>query len=533
MLSNITDVLIIGSGPSGLMLAAQLSRFNIAYRILDKGRTPAKESRAFGIQAKTMEILQNLGLAEEFLQNVIKISGAQLHFSGKQRVVLDFNNIEIHDTPFPAIYFLPQSTTEALLVQHLANKDIQIERQKKLLAFDVLPDQRIQAVIYNEAIGCNEEITCRYLIACDGAHSKVREILNIPFIGASYPQEFVLADITTSSFTIKDKFMVFMGKTGMVLILPISTNIYRFIIIGMENLAADHSVPSKECIQDFVCGVTQQNIIIDQAEWISRFHLDHRIVKDYQYGNIFLVGDAAHVHSPVGAQGMNTGIQDATNLAWKLAFTLRYQSNNQLLATYQLERKRIGEILVRNTDAFFGILIKNNFLIRWFRLMLLPLLMKFVLSKQHFRRRLFYFVSQLRIHYHVNAYIKEDLQDADQYFKTKLKVGERAPDVSFGNVTLFDLLRQKPCCILIFHQNDLSADIINKLDLLRNHYVDVVGVNFIKHCAETNHAFASYGVNTDAIYFIRPDGYIGYRAYGLNKLNALIDYCEQLCGVKA
>ncbi len=504
-----TDVLIIGAGPTGLMMACQLTRFGIPFRIIDKQADRSKESRAFAIQAKSMEIFQNLGIASEFIEKEIAIKEVSFYVHGKSKFHLNFKNIDAKGTPFPSVFFLPQSATEEILIDFLTKKNVSIERQTELLSFSEVND-RVEAEIKNNVTGLNEKITCQYIVGCDGSHSVVREVLGTPFVGASYEQEFVLADLSVQWNLPRDTFTAFMNRKGNVLFFPLDrvNNLYRVILIGMGGS------PTLQEIETFTKNITGMDITLSNPIWISSFYLHHRAVQQYQKGRAFIAGDAAHIHSPVGGQGMNTGFQDVTNLAWKLAFVLKYHSPKELIETYQTERKRIGQILVNTTDKIFGLITNKNFIVSTLRLYVMPFVMSFLTKSVKFNQRLFHFISQLGVRYHDNPFIEGP--DA----------GRRAPDAPVNSTTLFELFRKKPVNILIFYDKT-NPEFESKIQEIEKINPDIIAVHSFIKSPETSLIFTRYGMKSSGVCLVRPDGYIGFRSFE-NPIDSLLIYLKAL-----
>ncbi len=320
----VTEVLIIGAGPTGLVMACQLLRLGIRFRIIDKQKNRAQESRAFAIQAKSMEIFQNLGLSSEFLQAARSGIDFAFFINGKKQSEIKFENFSHQDSPFSTIYFLPQSETERILIRHLEKHRVHIEREKELLFFSQ-NKKRVEATIKDDVTEKIEKILCAYIVGCDGAHSTVRHILNFAFEGAAYKQNFILADATIDWSFSRKKFLFFLGKQGIFIHIPLTKNISRVMLAERLSTNSKEKLPPPSVIKIEAAAslITKVPVKLSNPIWLSQFSLHHRGVQTYCQGRAFLAGDSAHIHSPVGGQGMNTGIQDATNLAWKLAIALK------------------------------------------------------------------------------------------------------------------------------------------------------------------------------------------------------------------
>lgn len=523
-----TDILIVGAGPTGLMLACQLNRFNIPFKIIDNNPDRVHESRAFGIQARTMEIFQNLGIVDEFLKQAERGAHARLFVNGKEKLAINIDKLNIEGTPFPTLYFMPQDKTEEILINHLNKNNISITRNTELVNF-TQNEFGIIGEIKNSLSQQSEKIYCRYIVGCDGAHSKVRKLLKIDFEGSDYKQEFMLADGEVEWSLPKDNsFRMFLSKEGIFGVIPLPNRLDRILAARTEMKEDDKDKPpSIRELETLGSKVTYQTIALKTMVWSSRFHLHHRAVKHYQNGRAFIAGDAAHIHTPAGGQGMNTGIQDVTNLAWKLAFVIKYGSPDNLLATYQTERHYIGQVLVKTTDRVFGLMTSQNIFVKFFRFNILPHIMQYINKKPLLQQRMFLFMSQLRIRYYKSEFVKEETTNADKKFLSTLEAGCRAPDAEFENTTLFEIFRNKICTILIFTKLEKLTELQKtQLDELKNSK-NLINILPIEYSTINHVIFDRYGVSDSAIYFIRPDGYIGFRSYGL-RIDELLNYIDLL-----
>ncbi len=519
------EVLIVGAGPSGLMMACQLVRWGVSVKIIDQQLYRANESRAFGIQAKSMEIFQNLGLAEQFITKAEVARQAHFFWRGKPILKLNFGKFQLENTPFSFIYFLPQPKTEKILLNYLDQNGLRVERNIKLENFEDHADYMI-ASLKNEKNGAIEQLKCRYVVGCDGARSSVRHLLKIPFIGGDYQQDFFLADVKLKwPSSLQDEFRIFFDKQGFFLNAPLEQGYTRIITAKITNDVAEATSLNMDEIQKFIRQVSHCDLEILECTWMSRFHLHHRVVQNYQKNNTFLVGDAAHIHSPVGAQGMNTGLQDATNLAWKIALTIQNNLDDQLLKTYELERQFIGKKLIKTTDRIFLLLTSPNKLLGILRPVFFMAASK-IIAISRIQQRLFWLISQLGIHYNNNAFIYQKCEQASKEFLAGPSAGFRAPDAPTENTSLFELFKLKPGNLLVFITSDKKPLITDeKLIQLKMQHKWLAVHKFLAS-AKNRLLFQRYGVTQDSVYFIRPDGYIGFRNSPLN-YDDLISYLNQ------
>lgn len=514
-----TEVLIIGAGPTGLMMACQLLRYSVKFRILDKQKDRAHESRAFAIQAKSMEIFQNLGFSNEFLKLACSKMDFAFFINGKKQIEINFQHFQCQDTPFPSVYFLPQTETERILIEFLEKKGIYIERQKELITF-IQDIECVQATIKDNFEGSTEKINCAYIIGCDGAHSNIRHTLNFSFEGNAYPQIFNLVDADIEWPYSRNKFLFFLGKEGVFVHIPLTEHISR-IMLAKRSAHAEKklSTPNLKKLEHWASLLTQVPVKLVNPIWVSQFRLHHRGVTKYYQNRAFLAGDAAHIHSPVGGQGMNTGIQDATNLAWKLALVLKKGTSVKLLDTYETERHPVGKFLLKTTDQFFSLLTAKGFVISKLRNWLLPFVISFLFSKKNIEKRLFWFMSQLNIHYAKNQFNYEIIEESHPKFKGGPCPGYRAPDAPANSFGLFMLLAHKPINILCFNAKEKQTDrLIEKINGLIKNYKDCLQVHAFVLSSANKILFKRYGVISSAIYVIRPDGYVGFRINSDNYL---------------
>ncbi|MCH9624936.1 MAG: 12-dehydrotetracycline 5-monooxygenase/anhydrotetracycline 6-monooxygenase [Chlamydiales bacterium] len=481
------EVLIVGSGPTGLMLAAELARYGIQCRLIDKAGAPTKLSKALVIQPRTLEIFQHLGIVERFLDRGLKLHAANPMSQKKRLAHVKFDHLP---TPYPFILSLEQSQTEHLLTEHLTSLGVQIEREQELLHFEQT-ESGVVATVHNLSTQKEEKIHTNWLVGCDGAHSCVRKQLNLTFEGEVFPDIFSLADIHLEWEYPHDELFFFLEPDGVLGIFPLpEKNRVRLIFQNRALLAKTPSnagvietdqipPPTLEEVQAVVAKHMGSHAKVYDPQWLAHFHINSRMTKHYRKGTVFLAGDAAHIHSPVGGQGMNTGLQDAYNLAWKLAYVIQKKAAPTLLDTYELERQSVGKTLLEATKkATYAATLHNKA-----ALYLRNTLANYLLPR--IQNKLATAISQIGIKYPQSSLTKGE------------KSGKRAPDalINGGETTLYQLWQgSKKYRLVIFSAQK------NALDECKKDY-DVTVITDL-----TGPAKRAYGTN--AVYLIRPDGYI-------------------------
>ena len=501
---SMVDVLVVGAGPTGLMMAAQLERAGVTFRIVDRQKDRAQESRALVLHARSMELFQNLGLENEFLSKGKKSIGMGLYINSKEKLKINFGNISIEDTPFPFILFISQAETEKILIDHLKRRSAKIERETELVDFSQ-DSNEVHCTIRGRD-GTEEKINCKYLIGCDGAHSKVRHGLGLEFEGAPYSANFILADVEIEWPYDRDRLLLFFSMRGLLAQFPLTDKITRLIISQPKPPADPDSQPTLDEVQKLIHELVEAPAKISNPVWLARFHLHHRGVNQYRVDRCFVAGDAAHIHSPVGGQGMNTGLQDAANVAWKLILVLKKVAPEKILDTYQEERYRIGQILLKTTDRLFSIAATRNPILAWIRNLLMPAVTNFFLSSASGRRKMFRFTSQLAIHYH-SAWAREEI--LKEGFNGGPMVGCRAPDAPVGSISLFEKLKGEHLKILLFFP--AVADLDQVFEDLQSNLRQFLKVHVFYHTRDFERLYRRYGIKKSGMYLLRPDGYVLFR----------------------
>jgi 2-polyprenyl-6-methoxyphenol hydroxylase-like FAD-dependent oxidoreductase len=334
-----TQVLIAGAGPVGLTMAAELARFGVAVRIVDRAPQRTDKSKALVLWSRTLELLDRGPGSGRFIKAGFKIDAVTITADGKQIGRVEMGSI---DTPYPFGLMLPQSDTERLLDGYLGEFGVTVERAVELTRFTPRSDG-VDAVLKRSG-GIEESVSADWLIGCDGAHSVVRHIVGAPFTGETMLSDWMLADIHMHGYPHPDtEASIYWHPDGAFLIFPISPGRYRVIANLPPTNEAQPPIPSLEQVQAVIDRRGPAGLTAYDPIWLAGFRINGRKVSEYRWGRAFLMGDAAHVHSPAGGQGMNTGMQDAFNLAWKLALVIRGTCRETLLDSYSPERSYVGD----------------------------------------------------------------------------------------------------------------------------------------------------------------------------------------------
>ena len=350
-MAQVASVLIAGAGPVGLTLANELARYAISVRIVDTAPARTDKSKALVLWSRSLELLDQAGYVEPFLAAGIPAHGAQIS-NGREvvaRITLD--GIK---SRYSYALMIPQSDTERILEEQLEKRAIRVERTVTLENFSHQGDS-VQAVL-RKADGGRETVEAAWLVGCDGAHSTVRHGLNLTFEGTTQESDWYLADGHINGLEPHDLLHIFWHRDGILAFFPIKEGRWRVIAdLGPAKESGRHADPTLEEIQALLVHRSSQPLVITDAYWLAAFRINERKVAHYGKGRAFLAGDAAHIHSPAGGQGMNTGMQDAFNLAWKLALVIQGTCKPALLDSYSRERSAVGDMVLRNatrlTDA--------------------------------------------------------------------------------------------------------------------------------------------------------------------------------------
>jgi 2-polyprenyl-6-methoxyphenol hydroxylase-like FAD-dependent oxidoreductase len=391
------SVLIIGAGPTGLALALWLTRLGVAVRIVDKAPEPGATSRALAVQVRTLEFYRQMGIADSLVTGGVKIAGANFWVKGAKAARVPFGRIGEGLSPYPFVLVYPQDAHERLLIEQLGRLRVKVERAVELISFDQHGD-RVRATL-KRANGTEELCEAAYLAGCDGASSTVRERLTIDFPGGTYAGLFYVADVEVAAGPVTDgELHVDIEDADFVLVFPLKGK-GRLRLVGIVREPPD--VEHEGLTFDDVRGRAIEHLKLDvtRVNWFSTYKVHHRVASRFREERAFLLGDAAHIHSPVGGQGMNTGIGDAVNLAWKLAAVLKGGAAERLLDSYEAERIAFARRLVATTDRVFTIVTRRGPIARVVRTKLAPILAPALFQVAPLRRFFFRTVSQIGVNY--------------------------------------------------------------------------------------------------------------------------------------
>ena len=386
-----TEVLVVGAGPTGLVLALWLARLGIRVRIIDKTAEPGTTSRAVVVHARTLEFYRQLGFADAVVEAGLKFEVANFWARGKRAARVEFGRLGDVQTPFPYALIYPQDAHERFLIERLEEVGVRVERGTDLISFEETGGRVVARLS-----GSTCEVA--FVAGCDGAHSTVREKLGIHFPGGTYEHLFYVADVEAKGPVTDGELHGSIDESDFVAVFPLKTSGHVRLIGTIrsgsekerENLGWD----------DVSTGLLQRlRIDVRRVHWFSTYQVHHRVASRFRQGRSFLLGDAAHIHSPVGGQGMNTGIGDAVNLAWKLAGVLRDRAPAHLLDSFEPERIGFARRLVATTDRAFQFITRSSRLAAQIRVHLAPRVLSAVSRLRAVRRLMFRTVSQTAIEY--------------------------------------------------------------------------------------------------------------------------------------
>ncbi len=524
------DVLIAGAGPTGLTLAVCLERYGIQARLVDRLEGPSPLSRAIAVQARTLEVFDDLGLIETALARGSRVERVTVLARKGRRAHLRFGGFSGLESHYPFILIHPQDATEALLTGRLTAQGGQVEWGVELEGHRAV-EGGVEATL-RHADGRQETVRTRWLVGCDGARSQVRKAAGIPFEGETYEDVCMLGDVRVDGELAPGEVYLMPSASGVMAAFPMPGEArFRIITIVPRDMAPPGEIPTPtlEQLQEVVSRLAPIPLRLADARWTSGYRLHRRGVPRYQEGRVLLAGDAAHIHSPAGGQGMNTGIQDAYNLAWKLALVLQGRAPESLVNSYGAEREPVGRKLLEGTDRLFGFAAAKGRLARFARMRVVPVVTP-VFSLPILQRRLVRFVSQLYLHYRDSPVSSETVRGSDgasARLEDGPAPGERVPEIALQGESitrLYEALRGPRFALLLFQGLDSPEPVEELLRLahsLESSYAEWLRVWVVTPESRRlgpgvlvdpkGQAHRRFGAGMPCAYLVRPDKYVGSR----------------------
>jgi 2-polyprenyl-6-methoxyphenol hydroxylase-like FAD-dependent oxidoreductase len=395
-----TDVLIVGAGPTGLVLALWLARQGVAVRIIDKTAEPGTTSRALAVQARTLELYRQLDLAEAVVKRGHRVPAVNLWVKGERAARLPFETIGADLTAYSFLQIFPQDEHERLLIERLETLGVAVERPVELMGFTQESDRIIARL--RRPDGQESRCEASYIAGCDGARSKVRETLGTGYPGGTYRHLFYVADVDADGPAVNGELNVDLDEADFLAVFPLAGKRRARLIGTVRDERADRANTLMfEDVSDRA--IEHLKVRVDKVNWFSTYHVHHRVTDHFRKDRAFLLGDAAHIHSPAGGQGMNTGIGDAINLAWKLAAVIAGHAPDSLLDSYEVERLGFARRLVATTDRVFKLATAEGPIAAVLRTRIVPALFPKILAFEAAREYFFRTVSQIRLNYRGGA----------------------------------------------------------------------------------------------------------------------------------
>jgi 2-polyprenyl-6-methoxyphenol hydroxylase-like FAD-dependent oxidoreductase len=494
-----TNVIIVGAGPTGLSLACQLSRYGVDFVIIDKNQGVTPYSKALGVHARTLEIYEQMNLAQKAIERGTIAGKVRMLEGGEIRGEVQLSNVGQGLSPYPYMLVLEQSKNEQLHYDYLQSHDHDVLWQTELESFS--QDERGVTALVKTSAGESLTIEGTYLVGCDGPKSTVRHALGLAFEGSTFERLFYVADVEIDWQYSHDALHVCLARNSVVAFFPMRGD-KRWRIVGSfpEGLDKGEGDILYEEIEQRIKDEAELALEISHVNWFSVYKVHARHVEKFSAGRCFLAGDAAHIHTPAGGQGMNTGIQDAYNLAWKMALVLQGSADERILNTYNEERLPNAKRLLETTDRMFNLAAGTDWLFGLIRTTVFPPLAKYILSIEAVRKRFFLLISQTGINYRDSSL---SAHDGDGEFA--VKAGERMPYFLVDGKSIYDKLHKPKFHLLTFSdgQGDYQkekSEIESEFTILVDHYV----IPLYPHVAEI------FGVDKPFNLLLRPDNYIGF-----------------------
>jgi 2-polyprenyl-6-methoxyphenol hydroxylase-like FAD-dependent oxidoreductase len=496
-----TSVLIVGAGPTGLMLANQLARRGVRPVIIDRHSGPAQQSRAMVVQARSLEIYAKMGLADRALELGRRAEGANLWASGRWTARIPIGEIGRGKSAFPYLLMLGQDDNERIMGEKLRSQGVEVQWNTEMTGLQQHPGH--VDVTLRRPGGATEAVRASWVAGCDGSRSPVREMSGIGFPGAPYEHTFFVADTEATGPMKGGELNVYLWADGFHLFFPMrGKDRWRVIGILPRHMRQRDDLTFEE-VGAAVRQEARETIAFSQCLWFSTYRIHHRCAERFRDRRCFLLGDAAHIHSPAGAQGMNTGLQDAYNLGWKLALVVTGRADAALLDTYERERIPVAQRLVRTTDRIFQVIVADGWFGKVFRTAIMARVAAFAMTRERVRDLAFRTISQIGIRYR------------------KSPLSRTLPGLPYGAPVGGDRfpwlqLRMKPdgpVEDLFHHLDDIRYHLLvigqPATEALRRGLGEVVHVHEIPVDDHNARALSGARIAGPCFYLLRPDGHAG------------------------
>jgi 2-polyprenyl-6-methoxyphenol hydroxylase-like FAD-dependent oxidoreductase len=509
-----TEVIIIGAGPTGLALGCHLIRLGVDFVIIDKKETTTPHSKAIGVQARTLEIYEQIGLADDLISRGAITEKARFVEGGEVRGEASLKDIGKGMSAYPFLLIVEQGEHEKLLYDFIKARGKDVQWNTELV--DFAQDDSAVTTSVKRASGEIETIEGKYLVACDGAKSLVRHKLGIEFGGSTFERLFYVADVQIDWNFSHDALYACLAQHTLTAFFPMPGE-NRFRIVGTfpEGHEGEEGEVLYEEIEQQIIADTDIELDISHVNWFSVYKVHSRAVEKFSEKKIFLAGDAAHIHTPAGAQGMNTGIQDGYNLAWKLNLVTKGKASEKILDTYDEERLENARRLLQTTDRFFQLGASPEWFVSFFRTHIFPYVANFALSLDVVKRAIFPLVSQIGINYRHSSL-------SDDKAGLRIKAGDRMPYFEIDGASIYDRLREPMFHLIVFSdgkESDLKLEneFVNKYDGLLDTNTFPLYPDIVRKFENDSSFFL----------LLRPDNYIGLISSG-NSTEEVAMYLDKI-----
>ena len=468
-----TDILIVGGGPVGLFLANECARRSLRWRLIETHSKQSEHSKALAIFPRTLEIFDMAGLVGPFLEKANRVTSVAVVSHGRTLAHMHFTPEE---SPHSFVAMVPQDVTEKLLLEELRRKGGDVEYNTTFVSASEQGDT-VNVTLNRQGETVN--LRASFVVGCDGAHSAVRHLLNLPFEGAEYEDSFMLADIETNETLPADQLQLCPSEFGPVAIFPMNATRRRIVAI-IDKTEGD--APSLDMVRNILTQRAPTGIEARALHWSSYFRIHHRQAAQMRVGRVFIAGDAAHIHSPFGGQGMNTGLHDVWNLVWKLDLALHGHGNEELLQSYSAERRPVIKQVIETTDFMTKAMGTPSKLAQTLRDTVIPMVSRLAPFQHAFVQRL----SELGVAYRGSPIVEGP---GTRYFDDSLRGGQ-------GISRRF----------LLVLSNEAKASSIKAAKQFAESFADIVEFRSARR---------------QGLALVRPDGYIAYSAHNGDNLAAL------------